>query len=121
MDNRSFKGVWIPKEIWINDKLTWVDKLIFTEIDSLDNENHCTASNKYLASFIGCSENKVSQAISKLIKLGYISILQFDGRTRVLKSNLIYSTKIMDKRYEELEDEIRSLKQVLYDNKIKYR
>ena len=90
-DNRDFKGVWIPKEIWLNEKLTYLDKFIFTEIDSLDNELHCTASNQYIASFIGCSESAVTKSISKLIDLGYISMINFDGRRRTLKSNLKYS------------------------------
>jgi len=33
--NRDFKGVWIPKEVWINKDLTWMEKLFLVEIDSL--------------------------------------------------------------------------------------
>ena len=39
MNNRDFKGVWIPKEIWLRKDLNALDKMIFAEIDSLDNEN----------------------------------------------------------------------------------
>ena len=28
-DNRDFKGVWIPKEIWLNEELTMLEKVIF--------------------------------------------------------------------------------------------
>ena len=89
--NRAFKGIWFPKEIWFNEELSWIDKAVLMEIDSLDNENHCTASNNYLASFIGCSETSVSKSVSKLIELGYITVINFDGRNRVLKSNMHYS------------------------------
>ena len=34
--NRDFKGVWIPKEVWLDDKLSWMEKLFLVEIDSLD-------------------------------------------------------------------------------------
>lgn len=88
MQERDFKGVWIPKKIWLNKDLTMLEKVILIEIDSLDNEEHCTASNKYLAEFCQCSERKVSEAITKLINLGLIEIVSFDGRCRVLKSNL---------------------------------
>ena len=88
MQERDFKGVWIPKEIWLNKELTMLEKIILVEVDSLDNEDHCTASNKYLAEFCQCSERKVSEAITKLIKLELIEVLSFDGRRRVLKSNL---------------------------------
>lgn len=85
MQNRDFKGVWIPKEIWLNEELTLIEKVIFVEIDSLDNEDHCIAGNDYLATFCGCSERKVSDAIKKLSELGYIEVLSFDGRHRKIR------------------------------------
>lgn len=84
---RDFKGVWIPKEIWLDERLNALDKVILTEIDSLDQgESGCYASNKYIAEFCQCSERKVTDAITKLIKLGYIRLSSFDGRTRILQS-----------------------------------
>ena len=83
--NRDFKGVWIPKEIWLNEELTLLEKIIFVEIDSLDNENHCIAGNEYFAKFCDCSESKVSKAIKKLEELGMIERLEFDGRHRKLR------------------------------------
>lgn len=86
MSDRDFKGVWIPKEIWLNQDLTLLEKAIYVEIDSLDNENHCTASNEYFAEFCSCSESKVSKAIKKLKDLGMIEdVLPFDGRHRRLR------------------------------------
>lgn len=84
-DNRDFKGVWIPKELWLNKDLTMLEKVIFVEIDSLDNESHCTAGNDYLAEFCNCSERKVSDAIKKLVSYGYIEIMSFDGRHRKIR------------------------------------
>lgn len=89
MENRDFKGVWIPKEVWLDRRLNALEKVILAEIDSLDmGEDGCFASNKYLAEFCGCSESKVSSAVSKLIKFDYIFLESFDGRTRILKSRL---------------------------------
>lgn len=86
---RDFKGVWIPKEVWLDTRLNMLEKGILAEIDSLDNEKTgCFASNKYLAEFCQCSETKISTAISKLINLGYLYTQSFDGRTRILKSRL---------------------------------
>lgn len=91
---RDFKGVWIPKEIWLDKNLNALDKCIFVEVDSLDNEEQgCFASNEYLAKFCQCSETKVSNAISKLIKLGYLFVKSFDGRQRILQSRLTKNTK----------------------------
>lgn len=84
-DNRDFKGVWIPKEIWLNEELTMLEKVIFVEIDSLDGPEHCYASNEYFATFCNCSESKVSKAIKKLKELGMIEEVAFDGRHRKLR------------------------------------
>lgn len=87
-EQRDFKGVWIPKAIWLDESLNALDKIILAEIDSLDKGSGCWASNQYIANFCQCSSTKVSTSISKLIKLGYLSVESFDGRTRNLKSSL---------------------------------
>lgn len=87
--DRDFKGVWIPKEVWLDNRLSMLDKGILTEIDSLDmSEAGCFASNEYLAEFCQCSERKVSESVSKLIQLGYLQMVSFDGRKRVLRSRV---------------------------------
>ena len=84
---RDFKGVWIPCEIWLDERLNALDKIILAEIDSLDQgDGGCWASNQYLAEFCQCSVTKVSTSISLLVKLGYIKVCSFDGRNRTLKS-----------------------------------
>lgn len=86
---RDFKGIWIPKEIWLDKNMGVLDKVILMEVDSLcSDEECCYASNEYLAEFCNCTETKVSTSISKLIKLGYLEIIKFDGRKRYLKSRL---------------------------------
>ena len=98
---RDFKGVWIPKEVWLDNRLNALDKVILTEIDSLDQgESGCYASNKYIADFCQCSERKVSDAITKLTKLGYIKLTSFDGRMRVLQSCLAKSASLPRKNCE---------------------
>lgn len=72
--NRGFKGVWIPKELWLNKELTWMEKLMLAEIDSLDNDDGCYASNGYLGPFFQISTTRVSQIVSSLKKKGYISV-----------------------------------------------
>ena len=98
--NRDFKGVWIPKDIWLNDKLTMLEKVILIEIDSLDNEEHCVAGNEYLAQFCQCSIPKVTQAVKKLTDLGYIEVVSFDGRHRKLRSCIIKNMTQPHKKYD---------------------
>lgn len=88
-ESRDFKGVWIPKKVWLDTRLNALDKVILMKIDSLDQgEKGCYASNEHLANFCQCSKTKVSTAISKLIECGYVYIQNFDGRKRELKSRL---------------------------------
>lgn len=91
--NRGFRGVWIPAEVWLDERLTAIEKMILMEIDSLDGDNGCYASNEYLAEFCQCSKSKVSAAISKLKKLGYVRVKSFDGRKRTLESTLTVTSK----------------------------
>lgn len=87
---REFKGVWIPKRVFLDERLNAIEKIILIEIDSLDAEDSegCYASNEYLANFCKCSMTKVSTSISKLINLGYLYVSKNDGRKRYLKSRL---------------------------------
>lgn len=85
---RNVKGIWIPIEIWEDKQLNALDKIILSEIDSLDGEEHCFASNEYFADFCDCTERTVSKSINKLIEYHYVEKVSFDGRTRILKSNL---------------------------------
>ena len=70
---RSFKGIWIPSEIWLDKNLTIMEKLFLVEINSLDNDNGCFASNGYFSQFFGVGKNRCSQIIVSLEEKGLIS------------------------------------------------
>lgn len=91
---RKFTGIWIPKEVYLDERLSALEKIILVEIDSLDGEDGCFASNEYLAKFCQCSKNKISSAISKLVELNYLEVISFDGRKRFLKSCLTNNGKL---------------------------
>ena len=119
--DRDFKGIWIPKEVWIDERLSPLEKIILAEIDSLDTEEYggCVAGNDYLAGFCQCSANKVALAVSKLKELGYIEFISFDGRTRKLKSRLnISQRQTLKKSKADLEKENAIKKE---DKNIDYR
>lgn len=92
-NNRDFKGIWIPKDLYLNEKLNWTEKILLIEIDSLDNKKGCYASNEYFAKFVNKSKRYVSKSISKLKKLGYVYQEDFDGRHRVLRSKMQFKLK----------------------------
>ena len=119
---RDFKGVWIPKEIWFDDKISALDKFILTEIDSLDvGKEGCYASNEYLAEFCQCTSTKISTAISKLIELGYIEVIKFDGRKRHLKVLKADFKKCKRQTLKKLKADFKKIKQIDISNSIDYK
>lgn len=80
-ENRDFKGVWIPKEVWLDDNLTWMEKLLLVEIDSLDKEKGCFAGNKYFAEFFKLSKSRISELVNELVVKGYVTtFLLYEGK-----------------------------------------
>ena len=86
--SRDFKGIWIPKEIWLDQSLTYFEKLLLSEIHSLNGKDGCFASNEYFCKFFNERERKIQEGISKLKAAGYVYQESFDGRERVLRTNL---------------------------------
>lgn len=88
---RAFKGIWIPKEIWLSENLTLQEKVFLVEIDSLDNNDGCFASNSYFSEFFGVSNSRASQVINSLKDKGYLTIsFEKSGRQitkRILRIN----------------------------------
>lgn len=83
---RDFKGVWIPKEIWINKDISASEKLIFVEIHSLDNEFGCVAKNVHFAEMFGLAERTVQHIIKRLKEKGLISVeIKKSNDSRVIR------------------------------------
>jgi len=84
---RKWAGLWFPKELWFDEDLEPLEKLLLLEINSLDTDKlGCVASNKYLSKFLKTSERNIQRYILKLKKKNYIYQEKFDGRIRVLHS-----------------------------------
>jgi uncharacterized phage protein (TIGR02220 family) len=94
IEDRDFKGIWIPKEIYLSRDVCWTAKVIFMEIDSFTTSGRsCFFSNDYVSELMGISATQASKHISKLIEIGWIEQTSFDGRKRHLRSTLAYEFK----------------------------
>ena len=71
---RDFKGVWIPREIWLSEELSLMAKVLFLEIHSLDNERGCFASNRYFADFFCVSPRQIATYVSALKEKGFVTV-----------------------------------------------
>lgn len=74
-NSRDFKGIWIPKEIWLAEDLSTLEKVFLAEIDSLDGAEGCYASNDYFAEFFNLSKDRCSDVISSLQKKKRIQVI----------------------------------------------
>ena len=89
--NRGFKGIWIPREIWLSKSLSIHEKVMLAELDSLDVDgNGCWASNKFLGDFFGLSERRVRDVLKGLKDKGLIEIqYTYKVGTREIESRSI--------------------------------
>lgn len=105
---RDFKGIWIPKQVWLSKELTMMEKIFLVEIDSLDNEEGCFASNAYFAEFFGITKGRCTQIIKSLEKKNILTI------------DLIYKEKLIKKRVlrvvSKLNTPIKNIKQGYLEN-----
>ena len=88
---RDFKGVWIPKEIWLAKDLTLTEKALWAEIDSLDGKDGCWATNAYFEQQLGLKKKTVSELINGLVKKGYV-------KSRIKYKDTANNKKVVDKR-----------------------
>lgn len=108
MQERDFKGIWIPREIWLASELTLLEKIFLVEIDSLDNEQNCYASNAYFAEFFGISKGRCTQIIKSLEAKGFIQI-QLIRDKKAIKKRVIrvvrkLNTPLSKTKYPYLEN-----------------
>lgn len=86
MAERDFKGVWIPKDIWLSEQLSLMEKVLFVEIHSLDNERGCYASNRHFADFFGVSERQIRTYLGSLKDKGFITVTIYNRNDRVIRA-----------------------------------
>jgi hypothetical protein len=79
---RNFKGVWIPKDIWLDNNLSIQEKCFLAEINSLDDEvKGCFALNSHFSELFNLSKNRCSEVIKSLEEKGFISVnYEYNGK-----------------------------------------
>ena len=64
----DFKGIFIPKEIWFNEDLNMIEKVMVSHWEVLK-----TYSNPQLSTFFNISTHQCSKYKNSLIKRGYVT------------------------------------------------
>ena len=118
MQKRDFKGVWIPKEIWLSTYLKVMEKLILVEIDSLDNEDGCFASNEHFSKFFSLSKNRCSEIIKSLEKKGYIKIdYIYQEGSKAISRRVIRCVRNIDGGIRNIDNPIRKTEEGYSENR----
>ncbi len=86
--NREFKGIWIPREIWLHPILSIQAKVLWAEIDSLNDESRggCYASDDYLIEFMGVKVSRLHEIMKELKDAGFLEKVSFNGRNRIIRA-----------------------------------
>lgn len=109
---RGFQGVWIPKEIWLAEELSWTEKLFLTEINSLDNDKGCFASNSHFSKFFHMTTGRCSQIITSLLEKGYVHI-EYEKEGKQIIKRVI---KILKEGIKYSKDPIKNIKAPYLEN-----
>lgn len=99
---RDFKGIWIPRNIWLDENLNWTEKLLMVEIDSLSSlDNGCFATNDYFSKFFGLSKDRISKLVSSLKNKGYVEIrMQLKAGSKQVEKRIITTKGYRQKQLE---------------------
>ena len=75
-DLRNFEGIWIPAPLWLDRRISVMEKVFLIEIKSLDSSPRgCYKSNQAFAEFFDLSKSRVSEIINRLAEKGLINII----------------------------------------------
>ena len=90
---RKFEGIWIPAALYLRKDLTSSEKFLLLDIQSLDNDFGCTASNKFLDESSVVSIRTITRLIKSLedkglIEVTYSDFNTFEGRVIRMKSDI---------------------------------
>lgn len=94
-EQRAFRGVWIPAEIWTSTELSLQEKVMLVEIDSLQHpERGCYKSNRAFGKFFQLSPNRVSEIITGLTKKGWIKVQQVRQGKQVVERRIFMAAPL---------------------------
>lgn len=107
MKMQKIKGLWIPAEILLDEKLTDKEKFVLSMILYLsDEKGSCFASNQYIASIVKVTPNRVSKIISSLKNKKYIQVfLKYKKESKEIEQRQIIPIVQMNNGYSQNKQE----------------
>jgi hypothetical protein len=85
MPHGNCTGVWIPREIWEDTRFESTDeRILYLEVNHLDREDGCTATNRHFAEYMGCSTQTVRDMIQDMTEQGIFTCSYPSRRSRII-------------------------------------
>ena len=95
---RQFTGVWLPKKLLLDERLTAADKILYAEIASFG-EKGCWKKSEELQQLCGVGRDGLQAACKRLREAGYIIERRMYGR--IVRTLAVYSTTVKSHQSEK--------------------
>ena len=95
---RQFTGVWLPKKLLLDERLTAADKILYAEIASFG-EKGCWKRADELQQLCGVGRDGLQSACKRLRETGYIVERRMYGR--IVRTLAVYSTVVKSHQPEK--------------------
>jgi hypothetical protein len=85
MPHGNSTGVWIPREVWEDERFESTDeRILYLEINHLDKEDGCTATNRHFAEYLGSSIQTIRDMIQDMTARGIFTCSHPSRRSRII-------------------------------------
>ena len=119
MNKSDLKGLWMPSEILINNKLSDKEKIILSMIIYLSKDKgYCFATNNYFSDILNVTVVSISRIINSLKKKDYIKVnMNYKSNSKEIENRQIMpSNEVMSRYYQNCGYTINKKDKVNYQN-----
>ena len=119
MNKSDLKGLWMPSEILINNKLSDKEKIILSMIIYLSKDKgYCFATNNYFSDILNVTVVSVSRIINSLKKKEHIKVnMNYKSNSKEIENRqIIPSNEVINRYYQNCEYTINQNDKTDYQN-----
>lgn len=119
MNKSDLKGLWMPSEILINNKLSDKEKIILSMIIYLSKDKgYCFATNNYFSDILNVTVVSISRIINSLKKKEYIKVnINYKSNSKEIENRqIIPSNEVINRYYQNCEYTINQNDKTDYQN-----
>ena len=119
MNKSDLKGLWMPSEILINNKLSDKEKIILSMIMYLSKDKgYCFATNNYFSDILNVTVVSISRIINSLKKKNYIKInMNYKSNSKEIENRqIIPSNEVINRYYQNCEYTVNKNDKTDYQN-----